>query len=133
MSLLDSLLRRNVVRSVRKPRAAVRVPIEERAELQRVKDGSAQSVILEDLSSGGARIATPSRLVKGEDLTLVINAGKREPFRIGCAVVTARRKTGRLHYEYGVKFTAIRPGDAERLRSFVAGRDDAGKSGGRFI
>jgi len=130
MSIFDRLLRRQQSsRTFRRPRASVRVSIEERAEMQRVRDGSAQFVILENLSQGGARIATPSKLSKGEELTLVIDAGKHEAFRIGCCVVTSRRKSGRLHFEYGVKFVAVRPGEIERLRQFVSDRDDSRKAG----
>jgi len=134
MGIFDKLLRRTTDRGrIRRPRVGVRVSIEERAEMHRVKDGSAQFVILEDLSYGGARIATPSRLGKGEQLTLIINAGKRQPFEVGCSIVTTLRKTGRLHFEYGVKFVAIKPGEMERLRKFVTERDDSRKSGNAFI
>lgn len=98
--------------------------------MHRVKDGSAQAVILADLSPGGARIATPLKLGKNEELTLIINAGRRQPFEVGCNVVVVRPRVGRLHYDYGVKFVAIRPGEVERLRKFVAERDDARKTSG---
>jgi hypothetical protein len=114
---------------VRRPRVGSRVPMEERAEMHRIKDGSAQSVILADLSYGGARIATPLKLAKNEELTLIINAGRHKPFEVGCKIVAVRPRVGRLHFDYGVKFVAIKPGEVERLRKFVVERDDARKAG----
>jgi PilZ domain-containing protein len=124
MGIFDRLLRGP---RVRRPRSSPRVPIEERAEMHRIKDGSAHSVILADLSHGGARIVTPLQLGKGEELTLIINAGRRQPFEVGCRIVTWRRRTGRLHHEYGVKFVAVKPGELGRLARFLAARDDARK------
>lgn len=97
--------------------------------MHRIKDGSAAAVILADLSFGGARIATPLRLGKNEELTLIINAGRHQPFEVGCKVVTVRPHAGRLHFDYGVKFIAVKPGEIERLRKFVSQRDDARKAG----
>lgn len=114
---------------VRKPRMGSRVSMEERADMVRVRDRSAQSVILVDISSSGARIATPLRLGKDEDLTLTVYAGKQKPFELGCRVVAIRPRLGRMHFDYGVKFTAVRAGDADRLRAFVTERDDSRKSG----
>jgi len=134
MGIFDKLLRRTSERArVRRPRVGVRVSMEESAEMHRLKDGTAQFVILENLSYGGAKIATTSKLGKGEQLTLIINAGKRQPFEVGCAVVTTLHKAGRIHRQYGVKFVAIKPGEIERLRRFVSERDDSRKSGNAFI
>lgn len=127
MGIFDNLFRASFGKQERRPRIGVRVPMEERAEMHRIKDGSAQAVILADLSPGGARIATPLRLAKNEELTLIINAGRRQPFEVGCNIVRVRPRTGRLHYDYGVKFVAIKPGEVERLRKFVADHDDARK------
>ena len=126
MPLFDRFFK---ARPVRRPRVAARVPIEERAEMHRAKDGSAQSVILVDLSHGGARISTPLKLTRDEALTLIINAGRHQPFEVGCRVVVVRPRHGRLHYDYGLKFVAVKPGEIQRLRTFVAKHDDARKSG----
>jgi len=137
MGLLDTLLgvgrRRINGAAFRRPRAHRRVSMEERAELRRSKDGSAHTVILSDLSPGGARIATPLRFAVGEDFTLIIAAGRRAPFTLGCSVVCARGTGGRLHRDYGVRFVRVRPGDEERLAHFVASHDDARVSGSAFI
>jgi hypothetical protein len=127
MGILDRIFKSKP--PVRRPRVGNRVPMEERAEMHRHKDGSAQSVILADLSYGGARIATPLKLAKNEELTLIINAGRHRPFEVGCRVITVRPRVGRLHFDYGVKFVAIKPGEGERLRTFVVERDDARKTG----
>jgi len=127
MGILDNIFKGKP--QVRRPRIGNRVPMEERAEMHRAKDGSAQSVILADLSFGGARIATPLKIAKNEDLTLIINAGRHRPFEVGCKVVTVRPRIGKLHHDYGVKFVAIKPGEVERLRKFVVERDDARKAG----
>lgn len=134
MGILDVLLGRPTLRSaVRRPRAGVRVPIEENATLRRLGAAGSQLVILQNLSQCGARIATPARLATREEVTLTIDAGKHQPFEIGCKIVTAQRKPGKLHYEYGMQFTAVHPGEIERLRRFVQSRDDARKSGASFI
>jgi c-di-GMP-binding flagellar brake protein YcgR len=111
----------------RKPRLGFRVPIEESARMHRAKDGTSHSVIVVDLSQGGACIATPLKLAPNERLGLSISAGK-SPFEFGCQVVTVRERPGRLHFDYGVKFVAVKPGEIDRLRSFIAYRDDARKS-----
>ncbi|HXW76056.1 MAG TPA: PilZ domain-containing protein [Candidatus Eremiobacteraceae bacterium] len=113
---------------VRRPRIGARIPIEERAEMHRTKDGSAGTVILGDLSTGGARIASTMRMSKGEDLTLIVNAGRHQPFEVGCRIVTVRPRKG-LHFDYGVKFVAVKPGEVERLRRFLQDRDDARRAG----
>jgi c-di-GMP-binding flagellar brake protein YcgR len=117
---------------VRRPRVSVRVHIEEHAELHRVKDGSSHTIILGDLSAGGARLATPQRMSEGEDLTLTINAGRKQQFEVGCVIVSVRPRHGRLHFDYGVKFVAFHPGELERLREFVTSRGDARKAGALF-
>ena len=133
MGFLDRIFKaRGSRHSVRRPRVSVRVHMEEHAELRRVKDGSAHTVIIGDLSSGGARIATPQRMSEGEDLTLIISAGRRQQFEVGCEIVSVRPREGRLHYDYGVKFVAFHPGDIEQLREFVASRGDARKAGAQF-
>jgi c-di-GMP-binding flagellar brake protein YcgR len=128
MGLLDKIFK-GKGGPVRRPRVTARVPMEERAEMHRLKDGTAGSVILADLSGGGACIATPLKLAKGEGLTLIVNAGRHRPFEVGCRVVSVRPRKGKLHFDYGVKFVAVKPGEIERLRKFVAERDDARKSG----
>ena len=127
MGILEAILGRR--RPERKARVGARVPIEERAEMRRIRDGSEHSVILADLSVGGARIATPLRLMRNEELTLVVSAGKARPFEFGAKVVAERIRAGRVHRDYGVRFVAIRAGEMSRLREFVAMRDDARRSG----
>jgi c-di-GMP-binding flagellar brake protein YcgR len=130
MGIFDKLFKATGAKKPeRRPRVGARVPMEERAEMHRLKDGTAQSVILADLSYGGARIATPLKLAKNEELTLIVNAGRHKPFEVGCKVVAVRPRVGRLHFDYGVKFVAIKPGEVERLRKFVGERDDARKAG----
>ena len=97
--------------------------------MRREKDVDPQGVILADISGSGARITTPVRLVRGEEITLVVNAGKLQSLTFGCRVVTAARKTGRIHFDYGLQFVAVRPGEEERLRRFVALRADARYAG----
>lgn len=139
MSILDKLLWRSffdrkVSRTAfRRPRAYPRVPIEERAELRRVRDTEPEQVVLVDLSIGGARISTPLRLREGEDVTLVVDPSRRMPFTLGCLVIFSNRMLGKIHGDYGLKFTAVKPGDIERLRKFVAGRDDARRNGAAII
>lgn len=130
MSLLDTLFgvgrRRVNSAAFRRPRAFRRVSFEERADLHRSKDGTKSTVIIADLSAGGARISTPLRFTVGEDLTLTIATSRTASFTFGCAVVFAKPQTsGRIHTDYGVKFVRVKPGDLERLRGFVAARDDA--------
>lgn len=108
--------------------------MEERADLHRTKDGLKSTVIVADLSSGGARLSTPERLAVGEDVTITISAGRSASFTLGCSVVFARaQRAGRIHNDYGVKFVRVRPGDLERLRGFVAARDDARLAATPFI
>lgn len=130
MSLLDTLFgvgrRRVNSAAFRRPRASKRVSLEERADLHRSKDGTKGTVIVADLSSGGARLSTPLRLGVGEDLTITIASGRTASLTLGCSVVFARaQRGGRIHSDYGVKFVRVKPGDLEKLRGFVAARDDA--------
>ncbi len=129
MGFWDLLFKHGAPAPIRRSRSGVRVTIEERAEMRRAKDASAQGVILADLSGSGARITTPAKLARGEEITLVVNAGRQQPFTFGCKVITAVRKTGRLHFDYGLQFVAVRPGEEARLRSFVARRADARYAG----
>jgi PilZ domain-containing protein len=138
MSLLDTLFgvgrRRVNSAAFRRPRASKRVPLEERADLERSKDGTKSTVIVADLSSGGARLSTPMRLAVGEDLTITIAAGRTASFTLGCSVIFAlAQRSRRIHNDYGVKFVRIKPGDLERLRGFVAARDDARLGATPFI
>lgn len=107
--------------------------MEERADLYRAKDQSKNTVIVYDLSAGGACISSEQRFARGEDLTITIAAGRSASFTLGCTVVFARQKAGRIHCDYGVKFVRVRPGDLERLRTFVAARDDARHTAPAFI
>ena len=107
--------------------------MEERADLYRTKDASKHTVIVYDLSAGGARISSELRFANGEDLTLTISAGRSASFTLGCLVVFVRQKPGRIHSDYGVRFVRVRPGDLERLRTFVAARDDARHAAPAFI
>ena len=107
--------------------------MEERADLHRSKDGTKHTVIISDLSSGGARISSELRFARGEDLTLTIAAGRAAPFTLGCHVVFGRTTSGRIHSDYGVQFVRVRPGDLERLSKFVASRDDARTVAAAFI
>jgi PilZ domain len=107
--------------------------MEERADLYRTKDATKHTVIVYDLSSGGACISSELRFAKGEDLTLTISAGRNASFTLGCSVIFARQKAGRIHSDYGVRFIRVRPGDLERLRAFVASHDDARHAAAAFI
>lgn len=118
---------------IRRSRSGVRVPIEERAEMRRNTEPDPQGVILADISVSGARITTPAKLARGEEITVVVNAGRQQPLTFGCRVVTAARRAGRLHFDYGLQFVAVRPGEEERLRRFVARRADARFAGDVLI
>ncbi len=137
MSLLDTLFgvgkRRVNSAAFRRPRTSKRVSMEERADLYRTKDASKHTVIVYDLSTGGARISSELRFAKGEDLTLTISAGRSASFTLGCSVIFARQKPGRIHSDYGVQFIRVKPGDLERLQTFVASRDDARHTAPAFI
>jgi len=137
MSLLDTLFgigkRRVNGAAFRRPRASKRVSMEERADLYRTKDASTHTAIVYNLSGGGACISSELRFAVGEDLTLTISAGRSASFTLGCTVIFARQKPGRIHGDYGVKFVRVRQGDLERLRTFVASRDDARHTAPAFI
>ena len=137
MSFLDALFgvgkRRVNSAAFRRPRSSKRVSMEERADLYRAKDQSKNTVIVYDLSAGGACISSEQRFARGEDLTLTIAAGRSAAFTLGCSVIFVRQKPGRIHCDYGVQFVRVRPGDLERLRTFVASRDDARHTAAAFI
>jgi len=55
----------------RAARSSKRIPIELRVEMRVARDGAMHTVLLEDLSAGGARLATPIRMTKSDVITLV--------------------------------------------------------------
>ena len=107
--------------------------MDQRAEMRRARDGVLHAVILANLSRSGARITTPAHLARGEEVTLTIDAGKQPPFTLGCKIVTAARAGGSLHFDYGLQFIAVRPGEEARLRTFVGLRGDARFAGDALI
>lgn len=101
-------------------RASARIPIELRVDARLARDGAMHSVLLEDLSAGGARISTPMKLTKSDVLTIIVQTAYGVKVQAVCRIVSIRPRSGQLHIDYGVKFVGLRDVDAETLRRYVA-------------
>lgn len=104
----------------RASRTSARIPVEVRVDARLARDGATHSVLLEDLSAGGARISTPLKLAKSDVLTIIVETAYGVKVQAVCRIVTIRPRTGALHIDYGVKFVGLREVDAETLRRYVA-------------
>lgn len=104
----------------RTSRSSARIPIEVRVDARLARDGAIHSVLLEDLSAGGARISTPMRLSKSDVLTIVVETAYGVKIQAVCRIVSIRPRQGQLHIDYGVRFVGLREQDAEALRRYVA-------------
>jgi len=104
----------------RAARSSKRIPIELRVEMRVARDGAMHTVLLEDLSAGGARLATPIRMTKSDVITLVVETSFGVKVQAICRIVSIRPRPGALHIDYGVRFVGLREADAEALRRYVA-------------
>lgn len=128
MGLFDKLFQASRdPQRVRRPRAAPRVPIGDRAQLRRPTEPYSLVVTLADLSTRGAKVATSYQMPINDDVTLTIQSGIQRTIDIDCKVLYRRYRTGRLQIDYGLNFIAMHPGDVEKLQIFLAERDDARK------
>jgi c-di-GMP-binding flagellar brake protein YcgR len=84
-------------------------------------------VTLADLSTGGAKVATPHQMAVSDDVKLTVQSGLNRTVEVDCKVVYRRYRTGRLPIDYGLNFIAVHPGDLEKLQTFMTERDDANK------
>ena len=103
----------------RSARLAARVAVELRVRLRVGSDGEMQSVLLADLSVGGARITTPLRINRSRQLMLVIDTDGEPPIVLPCRIASIRRRRGDLHIDYGLAFDRLRPAGADRVRRLV--------------
>lgn len=117
MGIFDNL---PVAPKTRASRSSARIPIELRVDARLARDGAMHSVLLEDLSAGGARIATPLKLTKSDVLTIIVQTAYGVKVQAVCRIVSIRPRAGQLHIDYGVKFVGLREVDAETLRRYVA-------------
>ena len=104
----------------RASRSSARIPIELRVDARLARDGAVHSVLLEDLSAGGARISTPMKLTKSDVLTIIVETAFGVKVQAVCRIISIRPRQGQLHIDYGVKFVGLREVDAETLRRYVA-------------
>jgi hypothetical protein len=104
----------------RSARLGARVPMDLRINVRVARDGAIHSVFLEDLSSSGARISTPMKFSRSDVLSLIVETDKGERLHPVCRIASIRPRRGELHIDYGLKFVALKPGDAEAVRKYVA-------------
>ena len=104
----------------RSSRTSARIPVEVRVDARLARDGAVHSVLLEDLSAGGARISTPMKLTKSDVLTIVVETAFGVKIQAVCRIISVRPRQGQLHIDYGVRFVGLREQDAEALRRYVA-------------
>ena len=116
MGIFDGL---NAQKS-RSSRTSARIPVEVRVDARLARDGAVHSVLLEDLSAGGARISSPMKLTKSDVLTIVVETAYGVKIQAVCRIVSIRPRQGQLHVDYGVRFVGLREQDAEALRRYVA-------------
>jgi PilZ domain-containing protein len=120
MGMFDRLVSRN--KKVRSPRLGARVSMELRVNVRLARDGAVHSVLLEDISTGGAKISTPLRLSRSDVLTLVFDAPRNERLEMICRIISIRPRPGELHLDYGLKFVSLKPEIADAVRRLVARR-----------
>jgi c-di-GMP-binding flagellar brake protein YcgR len=120
MGIFDDTLRGAGAPKSRASRSSARIPIELRVDARLARDGAIHSVLLEDLSAGGARLSTPMRLTKSDVLTIIVETSYGVKVQAVCRIVSVRPRQGQLHIDYGVKFVGLREVDAETLRRYVA-------------
>jgi hypothetical protein len=104
----------------RPPRLGTRVPAVIRVDVRRARDGTVHSVLLEDLSSSGARISTPVRFARNDVVSLTLTNGRVEKMEPVCRIASIRPRRGELHIDYGLKFVALSAQDAENIRKLVS-------------
>lgn len=106
-------------RKERSARLAQRVAITLRVRLRVGAEGPMHSVLLEDLSTGGARISTPQRLPRGKHYLLMIDRDGEPSIAAPCTIVSERKRAGQLHVDYGLAFTDLAPAALEKLQRLV--------------
>ena len=106
-------------RKERSARLSQRVAITLRVRLRVGADGPMHSVLLEDLSTGGARISTPQRLPCGRHYLLMIDRDGEPSIAAPCTIVSERKRAGQLHVDYGLAFCDLGPSSLEKLQSLV--------------
>ena len=117
MSMIDRLAGGKV--KTRPPRLGARVPAAQRVDVRLARDGAIHSVLLEDLSSSGARISTPTKFARNDVLTLRLTNDRGERIEPVCRIASIRPRRGELHIDYGIKFVSLEGVEAERLRKYV--------------
>jgi len=117
MGLLDRLAAGKA--KTRPPRLGTRIPAGLRIDVRLARDGAVHSVLLEDLSSSGARISTPVRFSRNDVLSLTLTNAGGEKIDLVCRIVSIRPRRGELHIDFGLRFVGLRAGDAEKIRKHV--------------
>ena len=117
MSIFDRLVIRTS--KARPTRLSIRVATELRVNVRLARDGVVHSVLLSDLSTGGARITTPLRLSKNDVLTLMFEPSHGAKIEIVSRIVSVRPRQGELHLDYGLNFVALKRNDGDAIRRFV--------------
>ena len=102
----------------RSARLAQRVAIELRVRLRAGTDGELHSVLLHDLSTGGARISTPQKLRSGKRYVLMIDSDG-ESIAAPCKIVSERRHRSELHVDYGLAFVGLSAASSEKLQRLI--------------
>jgi hypothetical protein len=120
MGIFDRLVVKKT--NPRSARLGSRIAMDLRVNVRSARDGQIHSVYLEDLSTGGARISTPLRLAKSDTLGLVLEPQIGSKVEVLCRIVSIRPRRGELHIDYGLKFVSLRSGEADAIRSYVAGQ-----------
>ncbi len=103
----------------RAARLSPRVAIELRVLLRAGNDGDAHSVLLEDLSVGGARVSTPLRLSRRNGYTLIIQQDGVAPIAAPCRIASVRKRPSELHVDYGLAFQGMSGAGREKLRALI--------------
>ena len=111
-----------------RPRNSARLTIIEPVRF-RMRNGSEQPAILQDVSSGGAALRTHQNMRVGERLALSMYFGADQAYELQARVVYARPGHQGFHARYGVQFVAISDYERFKLDTFVNDRVAASQFG----
>ena len=117
MGLLDRLTAGKG--KTRAPRLGTRVPADLRVDVRLARDGTIHAVLLEDLSSSGARISTPVHFARNDVLSLTLTTEGGEKIELVCRIASIRPRHGELHIDFGLRFVGLSAANAEKIRKHV--------------
>ena len=96
-----------------------RIVVEEPAEL-RLPDGTQSSVIVSQLSVGGARVQSIVPLKAGDDIELQLDGGAEGRQSLGAHIVYSLKENSGFYFACGLCFFGLRPHETQWIATFIA-------------